>query len=85
MRRDRKEFWLKAGNDLRVYFLGPWVLVVWLTAWADPHLWRYWNMKSMANWRWFRWRWQAYAISLLGWMALGSGAFFLACWTGLLK
>jgi hypothetical protein len=63
-------------NNLRIAFLLPFILIVWFTEWVDPRLWKYWNMKSMENWRWFRWRWHAYAIAAIGWVIVAATVWF---------
>jgi hypothetical protein len=62
-----KTVWSRFANDLRLVFLLPFIVLVWLTEWLDPKLWRHWNMHSLQNWRQFRWDWKAYAIAALGW------------------
>lgn len=71
---------LNLSNDLRVLFLLPFILLIWMTELCDSRLWRYWNMKSLENWRRFRWRWHAYAIALAGWVFAAATAYILTRW-----
>jgi hypothetical protein len=68
---------LNFSNDLRVLFLLPFILLIWMTELFDSRLWRYWNMKSLENWRRFRWRWSAYAFALGGWVFAAASAYVL--------
>jgi hypothetical protein len=71
---------LRFVNDLLVAFLIPLILLVWISELFDDRLWKYWDMKSLDNWRWFRWHWYAYAIAFAGRVIAGTGIYFLAQW-----
>jgi len=80
MRNDFKHLIHKVAQDLRVLYLLPFVLLVWISEFLDRRLWRYWNMKSMENWRRFRWRWPAYIIALVGWFFAAAALLCLMRW-----
>ena len=80
MRNDFKHLIRKVAQDLRVLYLLPFVLLVWISEFLDRRLWRYWNMKSVENWRRFQWRWPAYIIALVGWLFAAAALLCLMHW-----
>ena len=80
MRNDFKHLIRNVARDLRVLYLLPFVLLVWISEFLDRRLWRYWNMKSMENWRRFQWRWPAYIIALVGWFFAAAALLCLMRW-----
>jgi hypothetical protein len=67
-------------NHLKVFFLLPFMILVRLLAWLDPHLWRHRDVKSWRNWLWMRWTWVAYALALAGWIVLFGGVGIAVHW-----
>ena len=78
----RKKFWpptLLAGGG-RILLLFPFILLTLIAARCDPHLFRYWDLKSWRQWSRGRLTWRAYAIGLAGWAVLLGGLHFLMRW-----
>jgi hypothetical protein len=66
--------------NMRIVVLYPFIVLVRILARQDPHMFRYWDVKSLENWRRIPTTWQAYAIGLAGWgIALG-GLCLLVQW-----
>jgi len=80
MRHRSEKMLRRLANDLRLLLLLPFLLLVLVSERVDPHLWRYWNMRSLANWRQFRWQWTAYALSMIGWGIAATGLHYLVRW-----
>ena len=55
---------------IRTLFLLPCIALVRLSARLDPHLWRWWDVKSLESWKTLRVTWVAWALALAGWALL---------------
>ena len=65
--RPTKEF---QGKGMKILVLLPFILLVRLAARCDPHLFRYWDVRSLRTWREGRLTWGAWAIAAAGWAIL---------------
>jgi hypothetical protein len=70
---------------MKVLFLFPYIILVWLAAKQDPHLFRYWDVHSLRHWQQTKFDWKAWAIAGIGWLVIGCsvGAIYLVArrWT----
>lgn len=55
---------------MRGVLLLPFILLVWLGAWWDPHLFRYWDVHSIRHWQRSKPTWAAWAMAAAGWASL---------------
>ena len=51
---------------MKIIVLWPFILLVRVIAYFDPHLFRYWAVHSMDHWRFWGKTWKGYAIGLAG-------------------
>jgi len=65
--------------NMKIFVLFPFILLVRILGRHDPHMFRYWDVTSMYQWRRSKLTWQAYAIALAGWGIL-LGLCFLVRW-----
>jgi type IV secretory pathway VirB3-like protein len=65
---------------MKIFILFPFILLVRILARHDPHLFRYWDVKSMQSWRRSRTTWKAYAIGVAGWGIVLGSLCFLVRW-----
>jgi len=59
---------------MKVVVLFPFILLVWIGAWCEPHLFRYWNVCYLRYWRQAKPTATAWTIARIGWALLACAA-----------
>jgi hypothetical protein len=65
---------------MKIFVLLPLILLTRIAVHFDPHLFRYWDLTSLEQWRRLKTTRTAYVIGVAGWVIFFGAIYFLVRW-----